>query len=150
MALNFPLNPVEGQLYPDPAIAGTPQWVYKAGGWNMVSTAGSGTPINVALDVYSLAVATGANGAVDLTKEQVKRITNNTNTAKAITFTNAPAGRAMTVALMVVGNAGTVTMPSGTRFASGVDTTLATTRTLFILFWDGTDWLVTANIKSQT
>jgi hypothetical protein len=39
-ALEFPINPVDGQLYPEPAIPGKTQWVYLAasGVWHIVSS----------------------------------------------------------------------------------------------------------------
>lgn len=149
MALVFPDNPIQGQLYPETVTQGQPQWVFNDG-WNLISTAGKGTPVNIVLNVYSLAVSYGNTGALDLKVAQTKVIANNTNTAKNLVFTNPPSARSMTVVIEVVGNAGTIAFPPGARLAAGVDASLSAVRTFFVLFWNGTNWNVMSNTKMQS
>lgn len=138
-AIVFPLNPTEDQIYTD----GDLSWIFKADAWRLLT--GAKPPVLV-LARYDLAIKP-TTGASDLNDSQVFTVDNSTATAKAITFQNAPAGRAMTVVVDVAGSVGAVTFPVTVEFAAGVDTSLSTTRTLLILFWDGSKFIMTANIK---
>lgn len=141
-AIVFPLNPVEDQVHQEDGRT----WVYKNGAWRLISAVTGSNPPSLVLQRYDLAVK-ATTGSSDLAEAQVFTLANSVAGAKAVSFTNMPAGRAMTVVIEVTGNAGAVSMPVGTDFAVGVDTSLSATRTLLILFWNGTKFMVTANIK---
>lgn len=140
--LNFPANPSEDQLYQ--ATDGS-RWIYKGGAWRSYSNVNGLEPVDLTLPRYDLAVAPmGASG--NLNQEQVFTVDNTVAGVKTMAFSNMPAGKAMTVVLVVNGNVGTIAIP-GITFATGVDNTVGTNKTIFVLFWDGAAFTVTSNIK---
>lgn len=141
--LNFPSNPVEDQGYDsgDGRI-----WVYKDGAWRQKSSVTGMEGISLILNRYDLEIK-ATTGAANLNDAQVFTIDNSSNSVKNVTFSNLPAGRAMTVIIEVVGKVGVVNLPAGITYATGVDSTLANTRTMFVLFWNGQAIRVTNNIK---
>lgn len=143
-AIAFPPNPVEDQLFEDSQGRG---WVFKNGSWVSKATEfGPNTTISLKLESYDLKTAITPGG--NLQDQQVYLVNNTSGGAKAIAFTNPPAGRAMTIIIKVTGNAGALSLPAGTVFAEGVDTKLSTKTTFFIMFWDGATFTATANIKT--
>jgi hypothetical protein len=92
----------------------------------------------VAFDKYDLKVQS-STGALDMSKQQVFTIDNSAATAKTLSFTGAPAGRAATFIVVILGKAGAVTWPDATTLAWNADTPpdLGTNRTVVVLLWDG-------------
>lgn len=56
---------------------------------------------------------------------------------QALTFTNLPPYRSMWFTLVFNGNGGTITWPVGAIYDGGAEPTLAATRTVVQIFWDG-------------
>jgi len=141
--LNFPTNPTENQIY---SVGDGRDWIYIGGVWQLKTTVFGIAPISLVLDRYDLAFQT-TTGAGNLNVAQVFKIDNSTSSVKTVSFTNAPATRAMTVVLEITGSVGTVNLPAGVVYAQNVDSTLSTVKTMFIMFWNGTEMKVTTNIK---
>lgn len=133
--------PTDGGLY-----------VRKDGAWQVITLAPSDgkyyvrkdgawvempTPVN--LDRYTL--KTGATTAsLDLAVQQV--FTVDASVARTLTFANTPgtATRALTVVVVVRGNAGAVTWPAGITWSGNTTPVLAATFTTIVLLWDGIGW----------
>lgn len=141
--IQFPPNPSEDDVHDtgDGRI-----WVYKNSAWRLYSSVNGADPIDLKLAVYDLSVAP-LTGPGDLTSHQVFTLDNTTAGLKTVNLTDMPANRAMTVVIVVKGNAGGLNMPVGTVFATGVTSALSTSETIFVLFWDGKAFTVTANIR---
>lgn len=139
-AIAFPTNPTENQPYEENGRL----WLYQSGKWVLAGTEQGN--ITLALNRYDLALR-NTTSAANLNDAQVFKIANAGATSKTLSFSNVPAGRAMTVVLVVRGNAGSILMPAGVEYATGIDNTLGTTRTIFVLFWDGEVFTVTSNVK---
>ena len=92
----------------------------------------------LAFDKYDLKVQP-STGALDMSKQQVFTIDNSAATAKTLTFSGAPAGRAVTYVVVILGKAGAVTWPGVATLAWNADTPpdLGTNRTVVVLLWDG-------------
>jgi hypothetical protein len=92
----------------------------------------------IAFDKYDLKVQ-ASTGALDFSKQQVHTIDNSAATAKTVTFSGAPAGRAATYVVVILGKAGAVTWPGATTLAWNADTPpdLGANRTVVVLLWDG-------------
>lgn len=88
------------------------------------------------LDRYDLRVMS-ATGALDASVANV--FTVDGTTSKAITISNLPAGRAMTVVVKFLGKGGSMTWPSPMAWSNGTQPALGTVRTILTFFWDGTD-----------
>lgn len=131
--LDFPASPAEGRVYTSPVDGRT--WEFKSGAWRLVGSDNIQDALR--LERYDLAIKDSANGSGDLTEAQVFKVVNNTNTAKTINFTGAPEGRAMTVIVEVVGNAGAVNVGTGITIAKDLDTSLSATQTVFVFFYNG-------------
>lgn len=141
-ALQFPANPSEDQLF---QAANGSRWIYKGGAWRTYGNVNGMEPVDLTLPRYDLAISPiGAGGNLD--QRQVFTVDNSTAGVKTMSFTNMPAGKAMTVVLVVTGNVGTVAIP-GITFADGIDNTVGPNKTLFVLFWDGAAFTVTSNVK---
>lgn len=115
------------------------------GGWDLVEVleapADSGYYVRsngawVKLDRYDLRVMS-ATGALDASVSNV--FTVDGTTSKAITISNLPAGRAMTVVVKFIGKGGSMSWPSPMAWSNGTQPALGTTRTILTFFWDGTD-----------
>lgn len=141
-AIQFPANPQPAQAF---TLPDGRRWVYVEKAWRLVSSIQSGMPLNLNLDRYDLAV--GRTLTTDLDEKQVVAYDNTTTGTKQVILNDAPAGRAMTVILEITGNVGTVTLPANVVFAQGVDNSLGATKTIFVLFWNGSGFTVTSNIK---
>lgn len=102
--------------------------------------------VNTSFSKYDLGVAT-TTGELNLAANQVFTLVNNTNTGKTLSITNAPANRAMTVVVKVAGSSGSVGFPAGAKLADGVDATLGTVSTIFVMLVIGTDVTVTTNLR---
>lgn len=141
--IQFPPTPVEGELHDtgDGRV-----WVYKDDAWRLYSSVNGNDPLDLKLAVYDLAVSPLA-GTGDLTGHQVFTLDNTANTVKNVNFSGMPADRAMTVIITVKGNAGALNMPAGTIFATGITSAMSASETIFVLFWDGKTFTVTANIR---
>jgi hypothetical protein len=83
---------------------------------------------------YSLPIGTGT-GAIDLSVNQIYKVSLTAAGQKTISFTNAPT-EAMTIVIEAVGNVGTIVFPAGVVNVTGVTNTLGSVKTLFVLFWD--------------
>lgn len=90
----------------------------------------------VKLDRYDLRVMS-ATGALDAAVSNV--FTLDGTTAKTITISNLPAGRAMTVVVKFIGKGGAMTWPSPMAWSNGTSPSLGNTRTILTFFWDGAD-----------
>ncbi len=88
---------------------------------------------------YNLAIET-STGVLDLSSAQVFRIDNSATTAKTISFTNAPADRAMTVVVRIIGSKGVITWPADITWNDNLPPVLGTTLTTVCLLWDGLSW----------
>jgi hypothetical protein len=68
MGFNFPLSPLVGALYPDPAIAGAPQYVWDGQVWK--TTVSSANPPYIAAPMNALAYnGMQVNGSMDVSQE---------------------------------------------------------------------------------
>lgn len=85
-------------------------------------------------------VLTGTGNALAGDTRQVTVIDNSASTAKTVTITGAPAGRAMTFVIVVNGGAGAFTWPAGVVWDKNTQPKLGTTRTIVVIFWDGTNF----------
>lgn len=141
--LNFPTNPAENQIY---SVGDGRDWIYIGGVWQLKTTVFGIAPISLVLNRYDLAYTT-TTGAGNLNDFQVFKIDNSTNTVKTVSFTNAPASRAMTIVLEITGSVGTVNLPAGIVYAQNVDSTLSSVKTMIIIYWNGTEYRATTNIK---
>jgi hypothetical protein len=66
----------------------------------------------------------------------------NTNTAvRTFVFTPPPAGRSMTLVLVMLGNAGTPVWPATVKWNRGTPPVYGATKTVLTFLWDGTDWI---------
>lgn len=144
--IQFPPTPVEDELHDtgDGRV-----WVWKQGAWRLYSSVNGMDPVSLKLQVYDLAVDTLVGGAGNLDNAQVFRLDNTTTGGKSVNLTGMPANRAMTVVLVVKGNAGALSMPAGTVYAVGITGAMSPTETIFVLFWDGLGFTVTANIRKS-
>ena len=85
-------------------------------------------------------VLSGTGTSMVAGERQVTVIDNSTSTAKTVTITGAPDGRAMTFVIVVNGGAGAFTWPAGVVWDKNTHPKLGTTRTLVVIFWDGTNF----------
>lgn len=85
-------------------------------------------------------VLSGTGTSMVAGERQVTVIDNSTSTAKTVTITGAPDGRAMTFVIVVNGGAGAFTWPAGVVWDKNTQPKLGTTRTLVVIFWDGTNF----------
>ena len=99
------------------------------------------------VDKYDLKVTT-TTGAADVNASQVFKIDNTTASAKTVTVTNAPAGRAMTIVVKIKGATGTIAYGNTVVWDGGAQPALGTTFTLITLFWDGTEFTGSAGQKA--
>lgn len=92
----------------------------------------------MAFDKYDLKIL-ASTGALAMDKQQVFTIDNTASTAKTLTFTGAPAGRAATFIVVIAGKAGAITWPGTNVLTWNADTPpdLGATRTVVVLLWDG-------------
>ena len=90
----------------------------------------------IKFDRYDIATGT-STGVCDLSKNQVFTIANTTTGAKAVSFTNAPAGRALAVLIKITVNTGSITWPAGIVWNQDTAPELGATATLVVLYWDG-------------
>lgn len=85
---------------------------------------------------YDVAIGTSTQLSID---NQVTTINNSTSTAKTITLpNNLPAGRAMTLVVVIRGKAGAITWDSRIKWSGSTAPTLANSVTVAVLLWDGT------------
>lgn len=98
-------------------------------------------------DTYSLRVDT-STGAIDANTTQVIKIDNSTATTKTINVSNAPAGRAATFVIKIIGNAGTLSFTNTIGWDSGAQPSLGATFTVITLFWDGSAFTGCAGHKA--
>lgn len=141
-AILFPTNPTEDQLFQSTDGA---RWIFKNGAWRSYSSVNGLEPVDLTLPRYDLAVAPIGSGG-NLNNQQVFTVDNSVAGVKTMSFTNMPAGKAMTVVLVVTGNVGTIAIP-GITFAEGVENTVGPNKTIFVLFWDGSAFTVTSCVK---
>lgn len=117
---------------------------------------GSGKPVpmrvsntSIALDrlqSYRLA-ATTTEGVIDLDVANVFRIT--ANAPKTISFVNTPGSNVfLTIVIVVSGNTGALTWPSGIVWDAGIAPTLGANKTVITLVWDGTTWIGNMGAKA--
>lgn len=88
-------------------------------------------------DRYDLSVMV-TTSVLDFAANQVFKVDNTTSSVKSLVVQNAPAGRAMTVPVIITGKAGTVNFPAGVNWDQGKVPTLSDTKTTIVFFWDGT------------
>lgn len=141
--IKFPETPSEGDVF---TLPDGRRWIYNFGAWRLKTSIAAGNPYNLNLDRYDLKI-TASGLLLDMSDAQVMTVDNSTADVKNVEFTAPPEGRAMTGVLEIVGSAGTIVLPENFTFAEGVDTSLGNTKTMFILFWNGTSFTVATNIK---
>lgn len=89
------------------------------------------------VDKYN--VATGATtGAMDLDLQQSFIV--DATSARTMSVSNVPVDRAMTLVIVFEGTGGVITWFSGITWNNDTPPELGTTRTVVVLFWDGTNW----------
>lgn len=141
--IKFPESPSEGDVF---TLPDGRRWIYNSDAWRLKTSIAAGDPYNLNLDRYDLKIA--APGLLlDMSDAQVMVVDNSTEDVKNVEITTPPEGRAMTCVLEIIGNAGTIVLPENFTFAEGVDTSLGNTKTMFILFWNGSSFTVATNIK---
>lgn len=97
-------------------------------------------PDALVVDKYNLAHF-ATTGACDLSKYQSFLIDLSAAGAKTVTFTNAPAGRSMTIVFKIKGKVGTITWPAGITWNESTAPEFGTNNTIVVLFWDGTNYI---------
>lgn len=90
---------------------------------------------SVKFPVYTLPQAV-STGVMDLSKNQIYRVTPGTGAQVAVSFTNIPT-ESQTIVIEVVGKAGGINFPASVTVCDGVDPTLGTVLTIMTLFWNG-------------
>ena len=88
---------------------------------------------------YDLEQGADASGVLDLALKQVFNI--NVTTAKTISFANVPTGRAISVVVVLSGNAGTLTWPNDITWDNNTAPTLGAINTVVLLLYTGSKWL---------
>lgn len=88
-------------------------------------------------DRYDLSVVT-TTSVLDFAVNQVFKVDNTTASVKSLVVQNAPAGRAITVPVIIMGKVGTVNFPAGVTWDQNKVPTLSDTKTTIIFLWDGT------------
>jgi hypothetical protein len=127
-------------------------YVRKDGGWQVITLAPADgkyyvrkddawveQPVPTDLTHYT--VKTGpATAALDLAVQNV--FTVDASVARTLTFANSPgsATKALTVVVVVRGNAGVVTWPGSITWAANTTPVLGATFTTVVLLWDGIGW----------
>lgn len=96
----------------------------------------------IGFDTYDLDIEI-SEGAIDLANSQIFRIDNKVNRTVNLTITNQPAGRAMTIVLVVEGKVGTINWPGNIVWNNGTAPELGTNVSNVIIFWDGVRFLGT-------
>lgn len=96
----------------------------------------------IGFDTYDLDIEI-SEGAINLANSQIFRIDNKVNRTVNLTITNQPAGRAMTIVLVVEGKVGTINWPGNIVWNNGTAPELGTNVSNVIIFWDGVRFLGT-------
>jgi hypothetical protein len=94
----------------------------------------------VRLDHYDLKVI-ASTGELDMSLGNSFEIDASAN--RSITFKNAPAGRSQMLVVTFKGNAGTIGWPTSVAWSDGTTPTYAATRTVIVVYWDGTNYTAT-------
>lgn len=143
------LNALPGALLPDTmyliknGTSGFKIFVTNSAG----TIASSNTPTAVDINRYDLPIA-ATTGVMDLSVNQVYKVDLTTAGARTMSFTNAPANtKAMVIVIETVGNLGTIILPGVVTAASGVETTPGAIRSVFTIFFDGTNYTLVSNSK---
>lgn len=108
-------------------------YVFKNGAW-------------ISFDRYDLGSLT-TTGACDLSSANVFKIDNTVGGTKTITFAGAPAGRCMTVLIMITGVAGMLSWPGSVVWSEGTVPEPGTTLTNIVLIWNGTNFVGSLSSK---
>lgn len=95
------------------------------------------------LDRYDLLV-TESTGAMDVSVSQVFQVDG--TASKTMSFTNLPAGRAMTIVIVFSGSGAVLTWPSNLAWSNGTSPVLGATRTVVAVLWDGTNLTGTTSL----
>lgn len=85
------------------------------------------------------AAPAGTTTNIDVNACQSFLLVNTAN--RTLTFTTPPAGRTMSLVLVVSGNAGALTFPSTVKWNKATVPTLGAVKTMLTFFWDGSDWI---------
>lgn len=96
----------------------------------------------IGFDTYDLDIEI-SEGAINLANSQIFRIDNKINRTVNLTITNQPAGRAMTIVLVIEGKVGTINWPGNIVWNNGTAPELGTNVSNVIIFWDGVRFLGT-------
>jgi hypothetical protein len=91
------------------------------------------------LDLPVITVATTTT--LDTSVAQNYTIDNSNAAVRTMVFTAPPAGRGMTLVLVMLGNAGTPVWPATVKWNKGVVPVYGATKTVLAFLWDGTDWI---------
>jgi len=102
---------------------------------------GAWVSLQTTLNRYSLSTSTGSLVSTTMTLDAslANVFTLDGTTAKGITITNLPSGRAETLVLVFSGAGGSITWNTTVGWSGGTTPSYGTTRTLITLFWDGTN-----------
>ena len=92
------------------------------------------------LNTYDLGPVV-TTGVCDISTSNVFTLANSSAGIKTISFTNAPAGRAMTVVVLVSGKVGNVIWPVGIIWSDNAAPQLGALVTNVVLLWDGTRFI---------
>lgn len=101
----------------------------------------------IRLNRYDLNIVT-TTGACDLSVSNVFKIVNSAATAKTVSFTNPPAGRAATIIVLIEGNAGAINWPAGVVWSDAISPEIGATVTSVVLLWDGTRYIGSTGAKA--
>ncbi len=96
------------------------------------------------LDRYDLLV-TSTTGAMDVSVSQVFKVDG--TASKTMSFSNLPSNRAMTIVIVFTGSGATLSWPSGLLWSNATAPTLAATRTVVTVLWDGTNLTGTTSLS---
>jgi hypothetical protein len=93
-----------------------------------------------AFNRYTLKVA-ATTDALDLNEQQTFTVNASSAGTINLSFVNVPgAGRSMVVVVSVTGSTATINWPAGVNWDGGTGPVLGTTKTVVIMYWDGTSW----------
>ena len=91
------------------------------------------------LDLPVITVATTTT--LDTSVAQNYTIDNSNAAVRTMVFTAPPAGRGMTLVLVMLGAAGTPVWPATVKWNKGVVPVYGATKTVLAFLWDGIDWI---------
>lgn len=111
------------------------------------TVAAANTPGSIDITRYDLPTST-TTGAMNLATNQVFKVDLTTSGVRTVSFSNPPANtRSMVIVVETIGNTGSIVFPGSVIVATDVDTTPGATRSIFTIFFDGTNYTLVNNSK---